>query len=133
MSKITGIPDFQDFIEKEGIEYLQKIKIYVGFYNYFMDEPVETKTKKELKDWAPFFRYTIASRSLYRNLGGGYIVLTERDYMSEQEDKAKTPEARKRFRKMREANIDYLTSMGFSQKEAAEMSRYKWELEDLIK
>lgn len=133
MSLITGIPDFQDFIEKEGIEYLQKIKVYVGYYNYLMDEPVETKDKKTLNDWAPFLRYVITSKSLYKNLGGGYIVLSDRDYMSEQEDKAKTPEARKRFRKMRDSNRDYLVTLGFTNDEAEEMSRYRWEREELLR
>ena len=133
MSKITGIPDFQDFIEKEGVDYLSKIKIYVGYYNYLMDNAIDVKDLKDFKDWAKFFRYTIVTKSLYRNLGGGYIVLSDRDYISEQDDKALTNEARRRIRKMREANVSYLAELDYTEEEALELSRYKFELEEKIK
>lgn len=133
MSRILGIPDFGDFVEQEGIEYLQRIKIYVGYYNYLMDIPIETKHKKTYEDWVPFFRYIITAKSLYKNLGGGYIVLSDRDYLSEQDDKVMTYEARQKITNMREKNKEYLLGLGFTEEQAHEMSRYRYELEEALK
>lgn len=130
MSSITGVADFKDYFEKIGIDELKKLTVYVGYYNYLDSNPLDMSQYKTTKDWSKFFSYTIQTKSIYSHLGCGYIVLNDRDYLSEQEDKTVSKSTLKKIYKRRDNYQVYLMDMGYSPEEAIDYSRYVYELED---
>ena len=135
MSKITGVLDFKDFVQQEDKAYLKKLNIYIGYFNYIIDNPIDTKDFNSPKDWAPLYQYTILTKSLYRDLGMGYVVLSERDFISEQEDKlagSGFTEATKKLIQHRQYYTDALMSLGYTDEESQELARYHFELEPAI-
>ena len=135
MSKLTGVRDFKDFLSQEEPTYLKKLDIYIGYFNYLTDNPIDTKGFDSPKDWAPLYHYTVLSKSLYRNLGSGYVILSNRDYISEQEDKmggAGYNEAVKKLIAHREVYQNALMDLGYTEEEAINLSKYRFELEESL-
>ena len=130
MSKITGGPDFKDFLDKYGIPFVKKLNIYIGYYNYIFDTAVDTTDLNTMKDWAFLFHYCILSKSIHEKLGCGYVVLYDRDYFSLQDDllawngnNKKTEKGRKRF-------AEILKELSIEDKEIDRIVIYHYELED---
>ena len=131
MSKYTGVRDFKDFVTTEDPEYLKKLNIYIGYMNYIYDNPIDTKSFNTPKDWAPYYHYTIETKSLYKALGEGYVVLSDRDYLSIQEDKlggSGYTEATKKLHEYRECFYKGLIDLGYTEEEALKLSKYQFEL-----
>lgn len=130
MSKITGVPDFKDFIDQNGIHFAKKMNIYIGYYNYIMDIPLDTSKYNTIQDWAYLFPYCILTRSIYKTLNTGYIVLYDRDYFSLQDDQvAGTLGLNKKSDKGRKRFLEELGTINIVGSEAERMTRYKYELE----
>ena len=130
MSAITGVADFKDYFEKVGIDEIKKLSIYVGYYNYLDCNPLDMTNYKTVKDWSKFFNYTIKTKSIYPHLGSGYIVLDDRDFLSEQEDKTVSKSTLKKIYKKRDYYQAFLMDMGYTPEEAIDYSRYTYELEE---
>lgn len=132
MSKITGVEDFKDIIDKYGIEFIQKLKIYIGYYNYIENNPLNTEKLKEYKDWAFLWHYAVMVESVYKLLKTGSIILYTRDYFSLQEDATGWRGCNQSIKKLRNKYFDELIKLGYSRKEAKKMSKYRFELEDTL-
>ena len=132
MSRVTNIPDFKDFLDTYGIDFVKKVKIYIGFGNYVLDCPINTNKITEYKQFAPLFHYEILYKSLYPNLGSGTVVLHDRDYFSEQEDMYAFRGENKKIKKLREGFLDVLENLGYSKEESEHIVRYRYELEEVI-
>ena len=130
MSKITGVADFKDYFDTVGIDFVNKLSVYIGTYNYFDNNPIDMTQYKTVKDWSKFFNYTIVTKSIYSTLGCGHIVLDDRDYLSIQEDKTISKSTIKKIHKRRDYFNDYLVNIGYTPEEAYDYSRYTYELED---
>ena len=131
MSKYTGVRDFKDFVTDEDPSYLKKLNIYIGYMNYLYDNPIDTKNFNSPKDWAPYYHYTITSRSLYRALGEGYVILSDRDYISIQEDKLGSGGYTETIKKLQDCRVNYyncLLSLGYTEEEALSLAKYQFEL-----
>ena len=131
MSKITGVPDLKDFIDTYGIQYVKKLNIYIGYYNYLMDIPLDTSKYNTIQDWAYLFHYCILTKSLYKALGTGYVVLQDRDYFSLQDDiVAGTLGLNKKSEKGRKRFLEELEKINITGLEAERIIRYRFELEN---
>ena len=131
MSKITGVPDFKDIYDQYGNDFLKKLHIYIGYHNYLFNNPIDTSKYQEEKDWVYLFHYCVLSKSIYKTLESGYIVLYTRDYLSIQEDEAAWRGGSKKLRQQRQQFHDWLLRYGFTEEEATDISRYRFELEYL--
>ena len=132
MSFITGVPDFKDFIDQYGIPFCKKINIYKGYYNYLMDIPLDTSKYNSLSDWAFLFHYCILTKSIYKELGWGTVILYERDYFSLQDDDVAASGINKKSEKGRKRFAEYLIGQGISEEEVQRITRYRYELENRI-
>ena len=131
MSKITGVPDFKDFIDQYGISYVKKLNIYIGYYNYIMEIPLDTSKYNTIQDWAYLFHYCILTKSLYKDLGCGYLVLYDRDYFSLQDDQvAGTLGLNKKSEKGRKRFLEELEKIDITGQEAERITRYRYDLEN---
>lgn len=130
MSKITGVADFKDYFDSVDLTFMNKISVYVGYYNYVNDNPINMDHYKTVKDWSKFFSYTIKTKSIYPHLDSGYIVLNDRDFFSEVEDKTKSKNTLKRVERNRRYYYKYLLNIGYTPEEAYDYSRYTYELEE---
>ena len=131
MSKITGVPDLKDFIDTYGIQYMKKLNIYIGYYNYLMDIPLDTSKYNNIQDWAYLFHFCILTKSLYKALGCGYLVLYDRDYFSLQDDQvAGTLGVNKKSEKGRKRFLEELENINITRSEAERITRYRYELEN---
>lgn len=130
MSSITGVADFKDYFDTVGTDYMNKLTVYVGYYNYLDSNPIDMSQYKTTKDWSKFFNYTIVTKSIYPHLGSGYIVLDDRDYFSIQEDKTVSKSTLKKIFKRRDSYYEYLVNIGYTSEEAYNYSRYTYELEE---
>lgn len=133
MSKVLGIPDLKDFLEQEDESFLKKIKFYMGYRNYIFDNPMDTSVFANKNEWYEYFHNTIITKSLYRNLGEGYVVIEPRDYISIQQDKNAGNgynETEKRLLKMRKNYIKELIDLGFNQESAESIADYEPELDE---
>ena len=131
MSKITGVPDLKDFIDTYGIQYMKKLNIYIGYYNYLMDIPLDTSKYNNIQDWAYLFHFCILTKSLYKALGCGYLVLYDRDYFSLQDDQvAGTLGVNKKSEKGRKRFLEELEKINITRSEAERITRYRYELEN---
>ena len=132
MSLITGVPDFKDFVDQYGISFCKKLNIYKGYYNYLMDIPLDTSKYNSLSDWAFLFHYCILSKSIYKELGWGIVILYERDYFSIQDDEVAASGINKKSEKGRKRFAEYLATQGISEEEIGRITRYRFELENRI-
>ena len=133
MSKVTGVADFKDFIQGEDFEYLKNLKYYIGYSNYLLDNPIETKDFVDKEDWAPLYHYTIITKGLYRNLGSGYVVLDDRDFLSIQEDTQAGKgysSVIKKIQNRRENFKEELIGYGYEPEDAEEITKHKFELDE---
>lgn len=129
MSKITGVPDFKDFIDQYGISYVKKLNIYIGYYNYIMEIPLDTSKYNTIQDWAYLFHYCILTKSLYKASGCGYVVLYDRDYFSLQDDLVAWNGWNKKSDKGRKRFAEALRDLELGEKEIGRAIRYRFELE----
>ena len=131
MSKITGVLDFKDFYDEYGSDFLKKLKIYKGYYNYVTDNPIDTSKYNDEKDWSYLFHHCVLSKSIYKNLNSGYIILCLRDFFSEQDDATASTGKNKRIEKQRIKFAEWLENIGFTHEDAMYITRYQSELEHL--
>lgn len=130
MSRITGVKDFRDLYEEIDKTLIKKLSIYIGYANYLYSIPLDTTKFSTEKDWAKLFSYTIQAKSIYPLLNTGYIVLNDRDFFSLQEDKGLSKNQYRRITNLRNNYKNYLIDEhGYTEEEAQEISRYKYELE----
>lgn len=130
MSRITGVKDFRDLYEEIDKTLIKKLSIYIGYTNYLYSIPLDTTKFSTEKDWAKLFSYTIQAKSIYPLLNTGYIVLNDRDFFSLQEDKGLSKNQYRRITNLRNNYKNYLIDEhGYTEEEAQEISRYKYELE----
>lgn len=131
MSEITGVKDFKDLYDSTEETLMKKLSIYIGYTNYLYSLPIDTTKFKTTKDWAKLFSFTIKAKSIYYSLNTGYVVLDDRDFFSLQEDKGLSKNQQRRINNLRTGYITYLMNEGYTQEEAEEIGRYKFELEVL--
>lgn len=130
MSKTTGVKDFRDLYEETDKELIKRLSIYIGYTNYLYSIPVDTTKFQTEKDWAKLFSYTIQAKSIYPHLNTGYVVLNNRDFFSLQEDRGLSKNQYRRITNLRNNYKNYLMDVyGYTEKEAQQISRYKYELE----
>lgn len=133
MSKVTGVADFKDFVQVENFDYLKNLKYYIGYSNYLFDIPIEIKDFTDKEDFAPLYHYTILTKSLYRASGNGYVVLSDRDYLSRQEDTQAGKGYSSIVKKIHERRDKFkgeLISYGYEPEDAEYITKYKFELDE---